>query len=43
VIIQDLAALIADPSTPAADKVRLQKEMKELEKGRDELKNKLGK
>jgi Tfp pilus assembly protein PilN len=41
--IHDLAALIADPATPAADKVRLQKEIKELEKGRDELKKKLGK
>ena len=40
--IQDLAALIADPTTPATDKVRLQNEMKALEKQRDELKKRLG-
>jgi hypothetical protein len=41
--IQGRAALIADPATPAADRVTLQKEMKELEKRRDELKKQLGK
>jgi hypothetical protein len=40
--IQDLAALIADPTTPATDKVRLQNDMKALEKQRDELKKRLG-
>jgi hypothetical protein len=41
--IQGRATLINDPATPAADRVNLQKEMKELEKRRDELKKQLGK
>jgi Tfp pilus assembly protein PilN len=40
--IQDLAALIADPTTPATDKVRLREDLKVLEKQRDELKKRLG-
>jgi Tfp pilus assembly protein PilN len=41
--IQSRVTLIADPTTPAADKVRLQNEVKALEKGRDDLKKQLGK
>jgi hypothetical protein len=41
--IQDRAAALADSATPAADKVNVQKEMKELEKRRDELKKQSGK
>jgi hypothetical protein len=41
--IQDCAAALADPATPAADKAKLQKDLKDLEKHRDELKMQSGK